>query len=104
MVVFVGFVWWTVVARQVAIRVLAACLAFVPAMLFGVAAVNKYYDYYQSWGAVASDFSGQVTNQSPLLPTLSNASRQKFAKVLGGLVHVGQARQQGYTVRLTISG
>jgi hypothetical protein len=35
-------------ARQVAFRVLAACLAFVPAMLFGVAAVNKYYDYYQT--------------------------------------------------------
>jgi enterochelin esterase-like enzyme len=104
MAAFVGLVWWTAVARQVAIRVLAACLAFVPAMLFGVAAVNKYYDYYQSWTAVVNDFSGQVANQSPLLPTLNNASRQKFAKILGGLVNLGQARQQGYTVRLTVSG
>ena len=39
-----------VIARQVAVRVLAAALAFVPAMLFGVAAVNKYYDYYPDLG------------------------------------------------------
>ena len=42
------------VARQVAVRVLAAALAFVPAMLFGVAAVNKYYGYYQTWGSAAA--------------------------------------------------
>lgn len=56
MLAFVGFVWWMAVAKQLALRVLAACLAFVPAMMFGVAAVNKYYDYYQSWGAVIADF------------------------------------------------
>ena len=32
------------------LRIIAACLAFIPAMAFGVAAVNKYYDYYQTWG------------------------------------------------------
>src|SRR5690348_16843530 len=46
-----------VVTRQVAVRVLAAALAFVPAMLFGVAAVNKYYDYYQTWGSAAADLT-----------------------------------------------
>jgi enterochelin esterase-like enzyme len=103
MAAFVGLVWWMVTARQVVFRVLAACLAFVPAMLFGVAAVNKYYDYYQSWGAVANDFTGQVANQSPLLPTLNNSS-QKFAKTLGSLVNLSQARQEGYTVRVTVTG
>ncbi|HEY2263806.1 MAG TPA: hypothetical protein VGI96_14365 [Streptosporangiaceae bacterium] len=34
--------------RQLVFRVLAACLAFLPAMVFGVAAVNKFYDYYHS--------------------------------------------------------
>jgi len=48
-VVFVGLMWWMAVAKQVVFRVLAACLAFLPAMAFGVAAVNKYYDYYQNW-------------------------------------------------------
>jgi len=42
---FAGLMWWLAVARQLVFRVLAACLAFIPAMLFGVAAVNKYYDY-----------------------------------------------------------
>ncbi len=101
---FVGFVWWMAVARQLALRVLAACLAFVPAMMFGVAAVNKYYDYYQSWGAVIADFSNQGINQSPLLPSLNNVTSQKFGSVLGGLVNPAVARQQGYTVRLTVYG
>lgn len=42
MVVFGGLIWWLLVTRQPVLRLLAACLAFVPAMLFGVVAVNKY--------------------------------------------------------------
>ncbi len=53
MVVFCALVCWMALTRQMVFRVLAACLAFIPAMLFGVAAVNKYYDYYQTWGAAA---------------------------------------------------
>ena len=49
-------------------RVLAACLAFIPAMLFGVAAVNKYYGYYQTWGAAAADIGGQGLNTVPAGP------------------------------------
>jgi enterochelin esterase-like enzyme len=104
MLVFAGLIWWMVVARQVVFRVLAACLAFVPAMLFGVAAVNKYYDYYQTWGAVIADFSNQGANQSPVLPTTDGSTRQKFSKTLRGLVSSAAAQQQGYTVTLTIYG
>jgi enterochelin esterase-like enzyme len=43
-------------------RVIAACLAFIPAMVFGIFAVNKYYDYYQTWGALYNDLSGQTTS------------------------------------------
>ena len=43
----------------VVFRVIAASLAFVPAMVFGIFAVNKYYDYYQTWGALYSDLSGR---------------------------------------------
>ena len=67
---FAGLIWWLAVARQLVFRVFAACLAFVPAMLFGVAAVNKYYDYYQTWGALYSDLSGQTTS----IPHLTAAS------------------------------
>ena len=36
--------------RRIIFRVLAACLAFMIAMVFGILAVNRYYDYYQTWG------------------------------------------------------
>ena len=49
-IVFAGLMVWMIVTRQVVLRVLAAFLAFIPAMVFGIATVNKYYDYYQNWG------------------------------------------------------
>jgi enterochelin esterase-like enzyme len=57
MVVFAALLVWVALAKQVVFRILAACLAFLPAMVFGIAAVNKYYDYYQTWGALVSDLS-----------------------------------------------
>ena len=36
-----------------------AFAAFLPAMAFGVLAVNKYYGYYQTWGAAINDFTNQ---------------------------------------------
>jgi enterochelin esterase-like enzyme len=69
MVAFGALLLWLVLTKQVVFRVLAACLAFIPAMVFGIAAVNKYYDYYQSWGALFSDLSGQA----PSIPQVSAA-------------------------------
>jgi hypothetical protein len=57
---FGALIFWLVVTKQVVFRVIAACLAFIPAMVFGIAAVNRYYDYYQTWGALFSDLSGQA--------------------------------------------
>jgi enterochelin esterase-like enzyme len=37
--------------------------------VFGIATVNKYYDYYQTWGALFSDLSGQAQS----IPHLSSA-------------------------------
>src|ERR1700748_2182818 len=68
---------WLVLSKQVVFRVLAACLAFIPAMVFGIAAVNKYYDYYQTWGALFSDLSGQAQSISHL----SAASLQRDGSV-----------------------
>jgi len=90
------------IARQVAVRVLAAALAFVPAMLFGVAAVNKYYDYYQTWGSAAADLTASGIGSVPQLP--SGASRQQLARVLGQVTGATSAAQQGETVRLTVRG
>src|SRR5215471_6556634 len=63
---FGALVVWLALAKQVVFRVLAACLAFVPAMVFGIAAVNRYYDYYQTWGALFADLSGQAQSISQL--------------------------------------
>jgi enterochelin esterase-like enzyme len=58
-VAFGALLFWVAVAKQAVFRVFAACLAFIPAMVFGIAAVNKYYDYYQTWGAMVNDLGGQ---------------------------------------------
>jgi enterochelin esterase-like enzyme len=76
---FGGLVTWVALAGQVVFRVIAACLAFIPAMVFGIAAVNKYYDYYQTWGALYSDLSGQTTS----IPHLTEAG---LGKGTGGSV------------------
>ena len=57
-VAFGALLFWVAVAKQAVFRVFAACLAFIPAMVFGIAAVNKYYDYYQTWGGMVSDLTG----------------------------------------------
>src|SRR6516164_1816479 len=72
-VAFGALTTWLVLTKQVVLRVLAACLAFIPAMVFGIAAVNKYYDYYQTWGALFSDLSGQAQS----IPHLSAASLKR---------------------------
>jgi len=75
MVAFGALLVWLVLTRQVVFRVLAACLAFIPAMVFGIAAVNKYYDYYQTWGALFSDLSGQAQS----VPHLAAAGLKRGA-------------------------
>src|SRR5580704_12994739 len=89
------------ITRQVAVRVLAAALAFVPAMLFGVAAVNKYYDYYQTWASAAADLTATSSNV-PQLPSVD--SRQQLARILRTVTGGPAAAQQGETVRLTVHG
>jgi enterochelin esterase-like enzyme len=59
---FGGLITWVALAKRAVFRVIAACLAFIPAMVFGIFAVNKYYDYYQTWGALYNDLSGQTTS------------------------------------------
>jgi enterochelin esterase-like enzyme len=100
--IFGALACWLVVAKQVVFRVLAACLAFLPAVAFGVAAVNKYYDYYQTWGAAFSDVTGQV----PAAPPKNVAGKPgvQFGTFLGQTIDTGLAAQQGFTLPLGVSG
>jgi len=102
MAVFCALLVWVARARQPVFRVLAACLAFIPAMLFGVVAVNKYYDYYQTWGSALSDLSGQSLNTVPVLP--SGVSTQQLTAILGKVTGGKTAAQLGETVRFSVTG
>jgi enterochelin esterase-like enzyme len=102
MAVFCALLVWVALAKQPVFRVLAACLAFIPAMLFGVAAVNKYYDYYQTWGSAVSDLSGQSLHTVPVLPRGGPA--QQLTAILGKVTGSKTARQFGETVRLSVTG
>ncbi len=68
-VAFCVLMWRMLVTRQVVTRVLAAGLAFTCAMTFGVMAVNKYYGYYQTWGAAVADLTSQGISVPQVAPS-----------------------------------
>jgi hypothetical protein len=78
-------------------------LAFVPAGLSGMAAVNMYYGYYRTWSAVAADFSGGI-GSFPALPDLGAGSAARLGAVLGRTVSLRTAAARGITVRLQVPG
>ena len=101
-VIFGGLMWWLVVTKHLVFRVLAACLAFLPAMLFGVAAVNKYYDYYQNWNSAISD----LTNSDPGtgVPAAAGGPGVRLSTFHGASIDRPLAAQDGYTLHLTVRG
>jgi enterochelin esterase-like enzyme len=96
--------WRTLATRRVAFRVLAACLAFVPAMTFGVLAVNKYYGYYQTWGSMVADLTHQDAGAAPRVPEVEFADRSRAGTLDGSRAHLTLAERQGYLVRLMVTG
>ena len=103
-VIFGGLMWPAITARHTAFRVLAACLAFMPAMLFGVLAVNKYYGYYPTWGAVMADMSNRGVSAASRVPDITLASGSRSGTLDGSQTHLRLAQQQGYTLRLMVAG
>ncbi len=103
-VVFGGLMWPMLAARHAAFRILAACLAFVPAMLFGVLAVNKYYGYYQTWGAVMADLTSQGVKAASQLPDIKLTSDSRSGTLDGSHIYLRLAQQQGYLLRLMVTG
>jgi len=104
MVVFAGLIVWVAVAKQVVFRVLAACLAFIPAMVFGVASVNKFYDYYQTWGGMISDLTGQGANAIPKYAVAGAGSNRQFDKDIGRVTSTAEDAQVGYLFQTTVTG
>src|SRR5579863_184368 len=102
-VVFAALLVWVAVTRQVVFRVLAACLAFLPAMVFGVAAVNKFYDYYQTWGGMISDLTGQNTGSIPKYAAVGGGSNKSFDKDIGRVTSTAEDAQVGYLFQTTVT-
>ena len=102
--VFGALMWRTLTSRRAVFRVLAACLAFLPAMVFGVLAVNKYYDYYQTWGAMISDLTHQGIDAASHVPGIKFASDSKPGTLDGSGAELKLAQQQGYTLRMQVTG
>jgi len=103
MVIFAGLLAWLIIAKHLVFRVLAACLAFIPAMIFGVAAVNRYYDYYQTWGSVVADFANQGVAALPQVPHL--AGKTAGIEKLGLSPQArAEATQTGYLFETVVRG
>src|SRR6516225_5515579 len=102
--IFGVLMWRTLVTRRAAFRVLTAGLAFVPAMVFGVLAVNKYYGYYQTWGAMAADLTQQGAGAASGVPDVKLAADSRSGTLDGSRSHLQAAQRQGYLMRLTVTG
>lgn len=106
MLIFGALIVWLIAAKHIVFRVLAACLAFIPAVTFGVAAVNKYYDYYQTWNSAISDFTGSGVPATAAVAGQAGASGAAagITSVLGSAIYTQLAAQQGYTLQVTVRG
>jgi enterochelin esterase-like enzyme len=103
-VMFGVLMWRVLMARRAAFRILAACLAFVPAMAFGVLAVNKYYDYYQTWGSMTADLTQQSAGAASGVPDVKLAGHSRSGTLDGSRSHLEMAQRQGYLMTLTVTG
>jgi enterochelin esterase-like enzyme len=104
LIAFGALLLWLAKAKLIVFRVIAGFLAFIPAMLFGVAAVNKYYDYYQTWGAITADFTSQGVNNLPQAPHLGNKSGNTISRLGLSPEARAEAAQTGYLFETAISG
>jgi enterochelin esterase-like enzyme len=102
-VAFGAVTWWMLSTGRAVLRVLAAGTAFTLAMIFGVMAVNRYYDYYETWGAAVGDLTSQGINSAPLTPGSGLPSGARLGPDGGGIFR-GLAQQDGYTLRLAVAG
>ena len=102
---FAGLITWLAITKLVVVRVLTAVLAFLPAAIFGVAIVNKYYDYYQTWGAMVSDLSGSGAQSVPQLATAAGVPK---AGAVGSLIAANAntplSQQTGYLFQTMVTG
>ena len=104
LLIFAGLLVWLAVTKQIAFRVLAACLAFIPAMLFGVAAVNRYYNYYQTWSSIKADFTNQGVASQPQVPHAAGKDGNTISRLNLSPQARSEATQTGYLFETVVKG
>jgi pimeloyl-ACP methyl ester carboxylesterase len=104
MILFGALLVWVALAKHVVFRVFAACLAFLPAMCFGVAAVNKYYDYYETWGGMFNDLTSQSSTSIPKYSAGGLGATKNFDHNIGRVTNPAEDAQVGYLFQSTVTG
>lgn len=101
---FAGLTVWIVRTRKTYFRVFAAILAFVPSMVFGIAVVNKYYDYYQTWGALVSDLTGQSAQPATQLSVAGLGKGKSIGAQVAATTDPAVDAAEGHLFRTVITG
>jgi poly(3-hydroxybutyrate) depolymerase len=70
----VGLLVGAIRFRLLPVKILCGGLSIMMAMVGGIAAVNFYYGYYTTWGALWADFHGGAGNLGVVSPTTSTSS------------------------------
>jgi len=68
-VAFGGLAYLLARPGHVALRVGAAVMAFAVSSVFGMALVNRFYDYYQTWTDLYNDMAGKSPGEAALPPS-----------------------------------
>jgi hypothetical protein len=100
---FAGLTFWIARSHRIIVRVVAAVLSFALAMGVGILAVNRYFDYYPTWGAAISDLNGS----SPAVAQVSSNSLVGggYGKaVVPTPVNRALAEVQGFTFQVMLAG
>ncbi|MHB8452243.1 MAG: alpha/beta hydrolase, partial [Mycobacteriales bacterium] len=92
-----GWLTALVRARQLALKITSGMLAFLTAMVFGVAWVNRYYDYYRNWGDLFR--SPRVTTAAGLRSAVAAAASASNITEHGTLISVTIAGAQSGITR-----
>jgi enterochelin esterase-like enzyme len=102
--IFAGLMWWMIRTRRAVLRVVAAFVAFLVAVQFGVMAVNRYFDYYQTWGAAFADLTNSPGKTQSTI-SAATFTKGSLARSLGGqIVYSGLAEQNGDAIETRIAG
>src|SRR5579875_3043837 len=74
------------------------------AVVFWIAAVNKYYDYYQNWNSAIADFSSQPGPVAGIPGVRLTSVRGITRLIDGNYAYTRLAAQDGFTLRVVVHG